>query len=79
MTGPRRGRFITFEGGEGGGKSTQIKRLAAWLADAGIAVTTTREPGGTEGAERIRALLVAGDVAPLTVDVAVTLLAPTRI
>ncbi|MBM3526371.1 MAG: dTMP kinase, partial [Alphaproteobacteria bacterium] len=62
MTMPRRGRFVTFEGGEGGGKSTQIRQLAAWLAERGVAVTTTREPGGTEGGERIRALLVAGDV-----------------
>jgi dTMP kinase len=53
-----RGRFITLEGGEGAGKSTQAKRLAAALAGAGLAVLRTREPGGTPGAERIRALLL---------------------
>lgn len=56
-----RGRFITFEGGEGSGKSTQVKRLAAVLKGRGIAVEVTREPGGTEGAEAIRGLLVSGD------------------
>lgn len=61
-----RGRFITFEGGEGAGKSTQIKLLADWLAARGIVVHTTREPGGTEGAERIRKLLVEGDVGAWT-------------
>ena len=54
------GHFITFEGGEGAGKSTQVKRLAAALAAKGIAVVTTREPGGSPGAEEIRALLVNG-------------------
>ena len=54
------GSFITFEGGEGVGKSTQIRHLAAWLVDAGIDVVTTREPGGTEGAEAIRALVTEG-------------------
>lgn len=54
------GRFITFEGGEGSGKSTQIKRLAAALEGRGIAFDVTREPGGTEGAEAIRQLLVSG-------------------
>ena len=54
------GRFITLEGGEGSGKSTQIKRLAAALQAGGKAVVTTREPGGSPGAEEIRALLVNG-------------------
>lgn len=52
------GRFITLEGGEGAGKSTQARRLAASLAAAGLPVLRTREPGGTPGAERIRALLL---------------------
>ena len=55
-----RGRFITLEGGEGAGKSTQIRLLAETLRNDGIAVATTREPGGSPGAERIRALLVDG-------------------
>lgn len=53
-----RGRFITLEGGEGAGKSTQARRLAAALAAAGLPVLRTREPGGTPGAERIRDLLL---------------------
>lgn len=55
------GHFITLEGGEGAGKSTQVKRLAAKLAERGIDVVQTREPGGTPGAEAIRSLLVTGD------------------
>lgn len=55
-----RGRFITFEGGEGAGKSTQVALLAEALRAAGLPVTTTREPGGSEGAEQIRSLLVEG-------------------
>jgi dTMP kinase len=55
-----RGRLITFEGGEGAGKSTQIRHLAAALRAAGLEVVATREPGGTPGAEAIRALLVDG-------------------
>ena len=54
------GRFITLEGGEGAGKSTQIVRLAAWLKNHGRDVVTTREPGGAPGAEMIRKLLVEG-------------------
>jgi dTMP kinase len=54
------GRFITLEGGEGAGKSTQIARLADWLRSSGRNVVTTREPGGSPGAEMIRKLLVEG-------------------
>lgn len=56
-----RGRFITLEGGEGAGKSTQVRRLAAWLNERGIETVATREPGGSPGAEAIRALLVSGE------------------
>lgn len=56
----RRGPFITFEGGDGVGKSTQIARLAERLRAAGREVVVTREPGGSPGAEAIRALLVQG-------------------
>ena len=56
----KKGRFITFEGGEGVGKSTQIKILADKLSAAGIDVILTREPGGSLGAEEIRDLLVKG-------------------
>ena len=52
------GFFVTFEGGEGSGKSTQIQRLAGRLRDAGRDVITTREPGGTPLAESVRALLL---------------------
>lgn len=56
-----RGRFITLEGGEGVGKSTQIHLLADWLAARGITSMLTREPGGSKGAEAIRELLVTGE------------------
>jgi dTMP kinase len=55
-----RGRFITLEGGEGTGKSTQIPLLATYLRDANFEVIETREPGGSPGAEKIRNLLVNG-------------------
>jgi dTMP kinase len=54
------GRFITLEGGEGAGKSTQIARLRTWLEGRGKTVVATREPGGSPGAEMIRKLLVEG-------------------
>jgi dTMP kinase len=54
-------RFITLEGGEGAGKSTQIRHLAAALEKKNISVVTTREPGGSPGAEEIRKLLVTGE------------------
>jgi dTMP kinase len=55
-----RGRFITFEGGEGSGKSTQIRRLAERLNEAKQRTIVTREPGGSPGAEIIRHLLLSG-------------------
>lgn len=58
----KKGLFITFEGVEGGGKSTQSKLLANYLEKKGYSVVITREPGGSEGAESIRELLVNGRV-----------------
>jgi dTMP kinase len=58
--GMQRGRFISLEGGEGAGKSTQARRLAERLRADGREVVLTREPGGTAGAEAIRAMLVSG-------------------
>ena len=57
-----RGRFITFEGGEGAGKSTQVARLVAALRARGLDVVQTREPGGSPGAEAIRNLVLNGEV-----------------
>jgi dTMP kinase len=59
MAGPA--RFITLEGGEGAGKSTQARRLAGALEACGLSACLTREPGGSPGAEQIRALLVEGE------------------
>ena len=56
-----RGRFITLEGGDGAGKSTQIARLSASLRAAGLEVVETREPGGAPGAEAIRGLLLGAN------------------
>jgi dTMP kinase len=60
-----RGRFITFEGGEGAGKSTQIARADGWLRARGVEVVLTREPGGTPRAERLRAILLERDAEPM--------------
>ena len=60
-SGTERGRFISLEGGEGAGKSTQVRALAAALRERGIDVVETREPGGSDGAEKIRELLLTGD------------------
>ncbi|MBL4748753.1 MAG: dTMP kinase [Magnetovibrio sp.] len=65
----KRGRFITLEGGEGAGKSTQIALLKEVLKNKGLKVLVTREPGGSPGGEDIRTLLVNGDThrwTPLT-------------
>ncbi len=64
MTRPDRlppGRFITLEGGEGAGKSTQARLLVAALRKQGLAVLLTREPGGAPGAEVLRSLLLSGE------------------
>src|SRR5580704_1681332 len=60
-----RGRFITFEGGEGTGKSTQAERLAARLRALAIGVVVTREPGGSAGADIMRHVLLSGAAKPL--------------
>jgi len=60
-----RGRFITFEGGEGTGKSTQVDLLAKRLTKLGLGVLATREPGGSAGAEAIRHVLLTGAAKPL--------------
>lgn len=74
-----RGRFITFEGGEGTGKSTQSKRLAAALEARGLDVVLTREPGGSPAAETIRGLLLSGRAKPLGVLGEAYLFAAARI
>lgn len=74
-----RGRFITFEGGEGTGKSTQSKRLAASLEARGLDVVLTREPGGSPAAEIIRGLLLSGRAKPLGVLGEAYLFAAARI
>lgn len=72
------GRFITFEGGEGAGKSTQIGRLAARLEKDGREVVVTREPGGTPTAESIRAVLLSGAGEQLGPDGEAVLFAAAR-
>jgi dTMP kinase len=64
MANARRGRFITFEGGEGVGKSTQVKLLAQKLKEAGIGTLATREPGGSPRAEALRRVILSGAAAP---------------
>lgn len=71
------GRFITLEGGEGAGKSTQAGLLAAWLRGRGLEVVETREPGGTPWAEAIRALVMDSD-RPLSVLAEAHLFAAAR-
>jgi dTMP kinase len=73
-----RGRFITFEGGEGTGKSTQAAMLAQHLESHGIAVVRTREPGGSPGAEIIRHVLLSGAAKPLGAEAEAILFAAAR-
>jgi dTMP kinase len=72
------GRFITFEGGEGAGKSTQIRRLAERLAEHGVRVVETREPGGTPAAEAIRKVLLSGAAKSLGPEAEALLFAAAR-
>ena len=73
-----RGRFITFEGGEGAGKSTHAALLAQRLRALGIGVVLTREPGGSPGAEIIRHVLLSGAAKPLGADAEAILFAAAR-
>jgi len=74
----RRGEFITFEGGEGTGKSTQAAMLALRLEALGTGVLLTREPGGSPGAEIIRHVLLSGAAQPLGADAEAILFAAAR-
>jgi dTMP kinase len=73
-----RGRFITFEGGEGTGKSTQAAMLADRLETFGLGVVLTREPGGSPGAEAIRHVVLSGAAKPLGVHAEAILFAAAR-
>jgi dTMP kinase len=70
--------FVTFEGPEGSGKTTQIARLAAALDEAGLAVVCTREPGGTTAGERIRSVLLDLDGGPLQAQTELMLFCAAR-
>lgn len=73
-----RGIFITFEGGEGAGKSTQIRALANALRDTGRDVLVTREPGGSPGAEAVRHVLLSGAAEPFGPAMEAVLFAAAR-
>lgn len=73
-----RGFFITFEGGDGSGKSTQIARLADRLSRSGFEVLSTREPGGSPGAEAIRNVLLSGAAEPFGPSMEAILFAAAR-
>ncbi|WP_416355689.1 dTMP kinase [Aureimonas phyllosphaerae] len=75
---PRRGRLITFEGPDGSGKSTQVARLALRLEARGLPVVTTREPGGSPGADAIRHIVLSGAAEGLGVETEALLFAAAR-
>lgn len=75
---PQKGFFITFEGSEGVGKTTQIKRLEAWFRNQGREVVLTREPGGTTVAERIRDLVLDKNLPPMHSDTELLLIYAAR-
>ncbi|WP_439616770.1 dTMP kinase [Shinella sp.] len=72
------GLFVTFEGGEGAGKSTQIRLLAAALRERGLTVLMTREPGGSKGAEAVRHVLLSGAAEPYGIRMEAVLFAAAR-
>lgn len=72
------GLFVTFEGGEGAGKSTQIRLLADVLRKRGLSVLVTREPGGSKGAEAVRHVLLSGAAEPFGVRMEAILFAAAR-
>ncbi|WP_062010838.1 dTMP kinase [Aureimonas sp. AU4] len=74
-----RGWFVTFEGGEGAGKTTQIARLARTLRSRGCDVVSTREPGGTPGADAIRSLVLSGAAEDLGTETEAILFAAARL
>jgi dTMP kinase len=75
---PRRGKFITFEGLDGTGKSTQMRKLAAALREAGHEVVETREPGGTATGEKIRKVLLDSGTAALDARAEMALMFASR-
>ncbi len=77
-TSSRRGKFITFEGGEGSGKSTHTALLAERLRSLGLEVVLTREPGGSPGAEIIRHIILSGIAKPLGTETETILFAAAR-
>ncbi len=76
--GSDRGQFITLEGGEGAGKSTQALLLKSWLAAYGLDVVLTREPGGSPNAECLRGMLLGGLIAPFGADAEALVFAVAR-
>jgi dTMP kinase len=74
-----RGKFITFEGLDGSGKSTQLRKLSAVLRAAGLSVIETREPGGTQAAEKIRQLLLDSKTSPLAPNTELALMFAARV
>ncbi|MEA3638570.1 MAG: dTMP kinase [Lamprobacter sp.] len=78
QSGAHPGRFITLEGGEGAGKTTQLRRLVAWLQEQGVDPLVTREPGGTAAAERMRGLLLDSANVGLSIDAELLLVFAAR-
>lgn len=79
MTNGEKGKFIAFEGCEGAGKSTQIRLLSAYLAEKGIPHIVTREPGGSEISEAIRAVILNGKFTSMTDECEALLYAAARV
>jgi dTMP kinase len=78
MSASKRGRFVTFEGIEGAGKSTQMDRLVQRLGDAGEPVVVTREPGGTALGEKLRGLLLDPDIGQMAAETELLLIFAAR-